>query len=183
MALQMPSPFGHALAGLTIAMAADAPGARPRRWWAPGLSDLALMAIFCAVIPDLDLVYPPWHRAWTHSVGATALVMIIAAAVTGKVTGKIDWRWVWALGAAHASHLLLDWLGTDRLPPIGIELFWPFNDGFYLSGLNWFPPVERRLTRDAALVVNARAFVYEAVVLGVITAATWALTRSRRNQA
>src|SRR6187401_2187827 len=105
MTLEMPSPFGHALAGLAIACAAQPAEARPRRWWAPGLTDFALISVAAAVWPDLDLIYPPWHRNWTHSIGATARVMIITAAVTGKVTGRIEWRWVWTLGAAQASHM------------------------------------------------------------------------------
>lgn len=180
----MPSPFGHALAGLTIAFAAEPADARPRRWWAPGLSDFALLSAVAAMAPDLDLVYPPWHRNWTHSIGATALVMIITAAVTGKVTGKVGWRWVWLLGGAYASHLLVDWLGTDRFLPIGIEAFWPFSDRFVLSGWNLFPAVERRLTHESALAVNAWAFFYEAITLGPIALASWALGRMRRrNQA
>jgi len=182
MTLEMPSPFGHALAGLAIAFAAEPATAASRRRWAPGLSDFALWAIVAAVWPDLDLIYPPWHRTWTHSIGATALVMIIAAAVTGKVTGRIQWRWAWMLGAAHASHMVADWLGTDRFLPIGIEAFWPFSDRFVLSGWNWFPPVERRLAHESALAVNAWAFAYEAMTLGTIAAAAWWLTRRRRSR-
>jgi membrane-bound metal-dependent hydrolase YbcI (DUF457 family) len=182
MTVEMPSPFGHALAGLAIAFVAEPADARPRRWWAPGLSDFALVAACAAVWPDLDLIYSPWHRNWTHSVGATALVMIIAAAVTGKVTGAVQWRWVWTLAAAHASHMVVDWLGTDRFLPIGIEAFWPFSERFVLSGWNWFPPVERRLTHESALAVNAWAFAYEALTLGTIAVAAWWFTRRRRSR-
>jgi membrane-bound metal-dependent hydrolase YbcI (DUF457 family) len=179
----MPSPLGHALAGLTIGLAIDPSAAPAKRWWAPGLPDLALAAACIAVIPDLDLVYPPWHRSVTHSLGATVLIMIIAAAVTGKVTGRIAWRWVWALGAAHASHILLDWLGTDRFPPIGIEALWPFSHRPVLSGWNIFPPVERRLQNPAALAINLRAAGFETAVMGSIAAATWLATRTRRSRA
>ena len=53
--------------------------------------------------------------------------MIIAAVVTGWVTGRVRWRWVVLVGAAHASHFLLDWLGAGPLPPAGLQLLWPFS--------------------------------------------------------
>lgn len=177
----MPSPLGHALAGLTIALAVEPADAPVRRWW-PGLSDLAWAGAFVAVLPDIDLVYPPWHRSVTHSIGATVLIMIMAAAVTGKVTGRIGWRWVWTLGAAHASHILLDWLGTDRLPPIGIEALWPFSHQYFLSGWNVFPPVERRLLNPAAIGINLWAAIFEVAVLGSMATLTWRAKRRRRSR-
>ena len=32
-----------------------------------------------------------------------------------------------ATGLAYATHTLLDWLGTDASPPIGIMALWPFS--------------------------------------------------------
>src|SRR5437870_3746947 len=147
MTVEMPSPLGHALAGLTIGLIAERadpaphrPGPLSGRWL--GVPVLAIASMAAATSPDLDLIYPPWHRAITPSIGATAFLMIVTAVVTGKVTGRIDWRGTWTIGAAHASHLLLDWLGTDRLSPAGIQALWPFSPHYYLSGWDIFPPVE-----------------------------------------
>src|SRR3972149_4119594 len=125
----MPTPIGHALAGIAVACAASSRPRRPHR--ALG-GPLVLVCAAIAVLPDVDLLYPPIHRTVTHSVTATALVAIIAAAVTAWVTGRISWRIALACAAAHASHIVTDWLGTDRnYAPYGIQLFWPFDAGWY----------------------------------------------------
>ena len=40
-----------------------------------------------------------------------------------------------AIALAYASHTLLDWLGTDSSPPIGIMALWPFSRDYYESHL------------------------------------------------
>src|SRR3978361_740809 len=107
MLMFMPSPIGHALAGAAVALAADiaSPSLRPRIKLNIGLILAAL-----AALPDLDLVYPPIHRAFTHSIGAVILITIIGAVVTGWVTGRRAIGFGALCGAAWASHLLLDWL-------------------------------------------------------------------------
>src|SRR3954471_6751766 len=118
----MPSPIGHSLAALTIRWAGRPSSADPDPSTRARLvGPLSLACVAVAVLPDLDLLFYRWHRTVTHSVGMTLLLMIIAAGVTGKVTGRIVWRTVLLVGAAHASHLLLDWLGVDRFPPRGLQ--------------------------------------------------------------
>src|SRR5687767_590674 len=106
----MPSPIGHALAGLAVRWAAgpSTPPGTPRR-----IAPITIACLAVAVLPDLDLVHYSLHRTVTHSVGATLVIMIIVAGVTGWVTGSIGWRVALVVGAAHASHILLDWLGVD----------------------------------------------------------------------
>ena len=100
---------------------------RRSRWHELLARPLTLVCIALAVLPDIDLLYPPMHRTATHSVGAVVLVTIIAAGVTGWVTGRINWRIALVCAAAYASHILTDWLGTDRnYAPYGIQMFWPF---------------------------------------------------------
>src|SRR6266850_3934494 len=150
----MPSPIGHALTGLAIGLLAE-PANEPRAaWTGRSVSAFAAVGALTAALPDIDLLYPPMHRAVTHSVGATVSLMIIAAVVTGWVTGRVAWRWVLLLGAAHASHVLLDWLGTDRYDPAGLQALWPFTDRFYVSNWNVFPPTERRVWLPQALAIN-----------------------------
>ena len=141
----MPSPVAHALAGATVALAADLmpgqPPARPLR--SGGHARLFAACAVLAALPDADLLLPITHRTVTHSVVAIAAVglfMIIAAAVTGKVTAKISLTCV----AAYASHLLLDWLQTDFTPPHGMQLLWPFSSTWFISGWNVFRGTERR---------------------------------------
>src|SRR5262245_34111858 len=109
----MPSPIGHAIAGVAVAWGGDAVDRRA--------SSVRLVSV-CAVLAaasDLDLLFPRAHRTYTHSVVAILIVFIVAASVTGGVThlrasrygGQARWRTALICCAAYASHPLLDWLG------------------------------------------------------------------------
>ena len=176
----MPSPLGHSLAGLTVGWLSEpAFSRRPGRWF----DSLTPWAVWCAVVavaPDADLLFPHFHRTATHSVTATVSVLIITAIVTGKVTRRPAWGFAIALAAGHATHLLLDWLGTDRFPPPGLQMLWPFSGKFFYSGIDLFPPVERRLWRSEALGVNALAAFWEFAIMGPVAAAAWFVRQRRR---
>ena len=160
----MPSPIGHALAGVAVVWTVT-PRAERR---------LMLAAAALAALPDVDLMHPDWHRAVTHSIGAVAVVTIITAVVTGWVTRRIAWRVVLVCGAAYASHLLLDWLAADSFAPNGIRALWPFSDGWYISGWDLFRQTARRhIFTTAALVQNAKAIAQEIAILGPIVYALW----------
>jgi membrane-bound metal-dependent hydrolase YbcI (DUF457 family) len=161
----MPSPIGHALAGTAVVWAADILDHRksPHR--------LAATCAVLATLPDLDLLVPGFHRSATHSVTAVLLVLIIAAAVTGKVT---QWRVALICAGAYASHLLLDWLGADQLIPAGIQVLWPFSNRFFISGWDVFDQTERRhLLSRAAMDQNIRAITKEIVLLAPIGIGLW----------
>jgi len=176
----MPSPIGHGLAGLAIGLAAEpaliAQNAGRR------LTRYAVLGALFAALPDADLLYAPMHRGVTHSIGATALLMIVTAGVTGWVTGRIQWRWVWLIGAAHATHIALDWMATDRYPPPGLEALWPFSHKFYISGWDVFPPTERRVYLPRAVLTNLRAFIAEVGLMGPVAALVFIVKRTRRNR-
>jgi hypothetical protein len=170
----MPTPIGHALAGLAVAWSADPPNTtRPLAHTLARPLTLACVAL--AVLPDIDLLYPPLHRTATHSLGAAVLVTIMAAGVTGWVTGRINWRVAVACAAAYASHIVTDWLGTDRnYAPYGIQMFWPFDKGWYISGWDVFLPVERRNPFSAATIrTDVAAATREIVILGSVAVAIW----------
>lgn len=161
----MPSPVGHALAGLSIVYAADIIG---RRRSSPRL--VALSAGLAA-LPDADLLLPGAHRTLTHSVTAACVTFIVAAAVTGQVN---RWRTATVCGLAYASHLLLDWLGADNFPPRGIQLFWPASDRWYISDLDIFPQTARRHFLTAPIVYqNLSAVAHELVILVPILLVLW----------
>jgi membrane-bound metal-dependent hydrolase YbcI (DUF457 family) len=196
MAALMPTPIGHALAGVGVAWIAE---------FVPGLRDdiaeigSGKITVVCAVVaalPDVDLLVPPVaHRTITHSLGAALLVTIIAAGVTGRVTrgmrrrgqavaplvprsreGTVSRVWPLAMlvGAAYGSHIVLDWLAIDRFPPYGVQALWPFSTGWYLSGLDLFGATERRhLFSIATWVINGKAVARETAVIGPVLAALW----------
>lgn len=175
----MPSPLGHALAGATIGLltevSVDTRAGRAGAYLTPLVLSCAVMA----VAPDADLLVSGWHRTATHSLTATALVFIVTAVVTGKVTGRPAWRWCVALAGAHATHLLLDWLAMDPRPPSGIQVFWPFSHQFHISRLDIFPGTERRIFKPGALLLNARSAMWELLIMGPIVTAAWWVRRTR----
>jgi inner membrane protein len=187
----VPSPIGHVLAGAAVVYAGDAIDRRR--------SPISLVAT-CALlgaVADLDLLLPRYHRSFTHSLTAVAFIFIVAAAVTGEVThlrapryggqarglaarfggpggGQARWRVPLICACAYATHLLLDWLGSDTLPPYGLQLFWPFSNRFFVSGLNLFAETERRhLFSGPTLVQNLWAAAQEVAILAPITGALW----------
>ena len=156
----MPTPIAHALAGIVVGWMADPPpkGVRAAAWKRPALFAAA------AVAPDLDLLVGA-HSGPTHGLGA--------AVITGLAAGAILWRTGWqgkaktagAMAMAHASHTLLDWLGTDSSPPIGIMALWPFSREYYESHLHVFMAVSRRYWLPEFWASNARALASELAIL------------------
>jgi len=161
----MPSPIGHALAGTAVAWAADAVDGRQS---SPRF--VATCALLAAAA-DVDLLLPRYHRSVTHSALAIVIVLIVAAAVTGRVN---RWRVALVCAAAYASHPLLDWLGADTLPPFGIQFLWPFVRTFFVSGLDLFAETERRHPFSGpTLLQNLRAAAQEVAIIGPIVVASW----------
>ena len=178
----MPSPIGHGLAGLALGLAIQPVLPETATTTVRRVSTFALTGALVAALPDADLVYSEIHRGVSHSIGLTALLMIITSVVTGWVTGRVQWRWVMLVGAAHASHILMDWLGTDRYPPTGLEALWPFSREFYISGWDVFPPTERRVYLPGAVWTNLRALVAEVGIMGPIAAFTYMARRTRKTR-
>src|SRR5262249_40103231 len=73
------------------------------------------------------------------------------------------------VAAAWSSHILLDWLGNDTSPPIGIMALWPFSDGYYQSSLLLFDAISRRYWLPQEFIWgNLRAVAKEVLILGPI---------------
>jgi membrane-bound metal-dependent hydrolase YbcI (DUF457 family) len=181
----MPSPIGHALAGVAAAWSADlVPGDRAWRtapqfasWYERAGNGLTLACVCLAVLPDLDLLMLPFkpetHRTVTHSVGAVLVVGLAAAAMARRV-GRPVTRVALMCAAAYATHLFLDWLGADGFPPFGLQIFWPFSDGWFISGWDLFPQTARRQLLSPAIIrLNALAIAQETAILVPILVALW----------
>lgn len=144
----MPSPVGHALGGI----AASVPiigRSRAAMWW--------LAAIGAAA--DLDLLIGA-HRGISHSIGAALVAGLIAWLLTRST------RWGAAAAVAWGSHVLLDWLGADTWPPLGIPALWPFSSAYYQSPVSIFPSVSRQYWLGARFVAfNVKALAVELVIL------------------
>ncbi|MEO6402563.1 MAG: metal-dependent hydrolase [Vicinamibacteria bacterium] len=162
----MPTPLGHALAGLAVAGIAGSRKPLPP-------AHIAIL-VACATAPDLDLLLKfvdgaNHHRGFTHSLFAAFLAGAVATALSfsgRSVPGAF------AVGAAWASHVLLDFLGVDTSPPAGEMALWPFSSGFYVSPVSLFYDVPRSFTASA-IRHNIAAVVIEIVVMVPVALVCW----------
>ena len=135
----MPSPVGHALAGLATGWLIrgnrfnDRYGRREALLFA-GLGTLA----------DFDLLFG-MHSGPTHGIGAAVLAGAFAWLPSMAATARARMVLAVACVLAYASHTVLDWLGSDTSPPIGIMALWPFSPEYYESSLHVFMAVSRRI--------------------------------------
>ncbi len=177
----MPSPLGHALAALTV-----------HTLTSRGHSDLwdarrAAWVVTAALVPDLDLLLRfvdghNHHQGASHSLGA-ALLAMLAAALAGHIAGRPRAaRLAGAVGLAWASHVLLDWLGRDTRPPIGLLALWPWSLAYYKAPWPVFLDVGRALTWST-VTHNSVAMIWEACLLGptLWLAWSWRERRDRRH--
>ena len=171
----MPSPVGHALAGLAAGWLIAPPGSR-REWLVSG----SVFAV-AATAADLDLLARV-HRGPTHSLAAalaaggvawTVCAMRDARARRGRAerrNGRLAARLAVAVTAAYATHTLLDWLGADSSAPFGIMALWPVTDDYYESSQHVFLAVSRRYWLPDFWTFNLRALLRELAILGPIAA-------------
>jgi inner membrane protein len=156
----VPSPIGHALAGIATGWMVDPPRRGDRR---AALRRAALFAA-AATAPDLDLLVGA-HSGPTHGLGAAVMLGALVWAwrrTTGRPHARLT---ALATALAYASHILLDWLGTDSSPPVGIMALWPFSHEYYESRLHVFMAISRRYWLPEFWTYNLRALVRELAVL------------------
>src|SRR4051812_5338473 len=124
-AYNMPSPIAHALAGALAGWTvAPAPQGARR-------AEVRRVAAFAAagMAADLDLLVGA-HSGPSHGLGAALIVGVVlwVSLRSRGIRGSV--RLALATGLAYASHTLLDWLGTDASPPIGIMALWPLSRNY-----------------------------------------------------
>jgi len=102
-------------------------------------------ALVMANAPDLDflpglLIGAPvaYHRGVTHTLGALVVVSVAAWAVARALRSRRAWWWGLAAGAAYGTHLLVDCLTVDAIPPYGIQLLWPLTGAWVHAPFSLF---------------------------------------------
>ena len=173
----MASPIGHALAGYAagVLVAGREEG---RTTFPANTRDRILLFAGLACLPDVDFLFGA-HSMYTHSIGA-----VLAVAVAAAVAFRPVWRLVAACGVAYGSHLLLDWLGNDTSPPIGIMALWPFDNGYYQIPVPIFMPVSRRYWLPNFWQYNLLVIAIEVALFGTLAlAAHWYVNRDRNRGA
>jgi inner membrane protein len=182
------SPIGHALAGYAIGRLATAGRTREGR-------QLVVACTVLALAPDLDflpgvlLAGRPalYHQGASHSL-VVALAVSLAAAWLLVRDRRSFLRGFAALFAAYASHLALDWLGSDAREPIGMPLLWPFSDATWSSPVAILPGIHHAVAGressaewlvDVLSLQNARALLIEALLVGPLVLLVEWLRRRR----
>ena len=183
----MPSPIGHALAGVAAgclvgggsSVAALGIGqfraglGRIKELW---LSREVLGFWLLGVLPDVDFLFGS-HSTFTHSLGAVVGVGCVATMVPGS--SRV--RFAAAAAAAYGSHVLLDWLGTDTTAPFGVMALWPFSDAFFLSDHHWFFSVCRQFGEARCWQHNTEGVLWEIVTLAPLAiAVSWLVVAVNR---
>ena len=124
------------------------------------------MALYAALgmAADLDLLVGA-HSGATHGLGA-ALIVGATVWVVLRIRGVSRVvRTACASAIAYASHTLLDWLGTDSSPPIGIMALWPASREYYESSRHVFMAISRRYWLPEFWTFNFSALVRELLIL------------------
>jgi hypothetical protein len=129
-----------------------------------------------AVSPDLDLLFHA-HSMYTHSIGAALVVLLAVAALTPAHAYR--WTAAFACAAAYATHTLLDWMGNDTTPPIGIMALWPFTSEYYESNLHFFMAITRRYWLPGFWTHNLIAMLREIGTLVPLAILVYFLRRPR----
>ena len=184
----MPSPVGHALGGLIVALAlAPNPplqiesGGNVGDRRVPGGGDLSAAArralrlpprsgafvawcVVAACVPDIDFAWGR-HNMETHSIGFAAIVGLLVFAWTRSP------RLALASGLAVGTHVLFDWLGADDSPPIGVMALWPLSTAFYFADAFLFAAISRRYWLPGFAAHNLWAVARELVLLLPLVAA------------
>jgi inner membrane protein len=161
----MPTPIGHALGGLVVGLLtgrSETPGQLTRR----GRNENLAICAAVACLPDLDFFWGR-HNMETHSLGFAILVGLVVLA----------WRrsgWLaMACTLSVASHVLLDWLGSDDSAPLGVMALWPLSREFFFADAFVFDAVSRRYWVPGFIAHNLLAIAREIAILLPLAAGLW----------
>ena len=152
----MPSPIGHVLAGVIAGSIVDPPA------WNQRTRIVAYAAAGMAA--DLDLLVGA-HSGPSHGLGAAMIVGAVSWLILRRMHARSSTRLACAMTLAYASHTLLDWLGTDSSPPIGIMALWPFSDRYHESPWHVFMAISRRYWLPEFWTCNLLALRRELLIL------------------
>jgi inner membrane protein len=139
----MPSPIGHSLAGLAMYQIAPRFG---------GLARWQVVLTYCFVANAADLDFIPglllgqpnrFHHRLSHSIGAALIFVLIASLLLRWLERQPRWRDALILLSLYVSHVFLDYFSKDTGAPIGVPMFWPLSNSYFISPFAVFTDIER----------------------------------------
>ena len=174
----MCSPVGHGLAATALSLRQSRALPFDPAVWLPALWILSVLPDF-DFIPGLVVGHPNiYHHGWTHSItfcAGVAAVIAVSLALSGK-------RYALKAGGVCLlvllSHLVLDCLSKDRMPPYGLQVLWPFSERYVTSPVTVFLDINKGLDNRTFVLRlftfhNARTILVETCILGPLAAWTW----------
>jgi membrane-bound metal-dependent hydrolase YbcI (DUF457 family) len=168
---RMPTPVGHGLAGAIIStFSRKKPGFRAGWRW-------VLVCVVLAALADIDFapalfgrlgLANSYHRQVTHTL--LFCVVVFAAAVLLLKAFRIAgvWQNSFVLFCCSLSHILLDLLGTDTRPPIGLPFLWPLVGRSFKIPIELFPALKKNTYAEIFSLRTVWILGYEIVVFGSI---------------
>ncbi len=175
----MPTPLGHALAGVVAGQAVT--------WRRPLMGPWKDLALFAglSILGDLDFLpgilagkHDLYHHGVTHSLGAALLAGLIMALV-GWRSGRA-WRWAIMGFVVYFAHVVLDAMGQDTSYPYGVPLWWPLSDKYVIAEWAFFLDIRRVPFGWPVIRHNLLAMGLELAILGPPAAlVTWLRFRRR----
>jgi membrane-bound metal-dependent hydrolase YbcI (DUF457 family) len=66
--------------------------------------------------------------------------------------------------ALYSAHIFIDIAAVDLRPPLGVELFWPISNKYFISPFRIFPPVHKSSVMD---LISFDNFVTGAIELAI----------------
>jgi len=167
----MPTPIGHALSGAVV-YAVFTKGKHLLKLW----KWLVVCMVFAA-LADIDFIPALFgrvdianriHRGPTHSL-LFAVVVGVAAFGVMKALGKPrPVRSSVVLFFCLLSHILLDLMGKDYRPPIGVPVLWPFVARSVRIPVGVFLDLHKDTYAEIVSLYNVRVFAHEVMVFGSI---------------
>ena len=167
----MPSPIAHALAGVMTGWLVEPPP-RNSHWRVAAYAAAGMAA-------DLDLLVGA-HSGPTHGIGTALIVGAVSWVMLRRGHVRRSGSLACATTIAYASHTLLDWLGTDSSPPIGIMALWPFSHRYFESPGHVFMAISRRYWLPEFWTFNTLALARE---LAILVPLAWIVFAARRRPA
>jgi len=120
--------------------------------------------LVAANLPDLDFLLrflpgpgpAPLHQAFTHNLPFVLVTIGLLSLLLPPGPDR------WGLVLVGLSHLILDVIVIDLVPPVGIRALYPFSDRLFNFG--FFPYVQRGSFKAMATIRNLGVFALEAAV-------------------
>jgi len=159
------SPFGHTLAGSVFGLNHSAVGSRKKLllWYI-----VAANAADFDFIPGIILGAPNvYHHGISHSIGAAFIFSLMAATLLTKWLHLPRWTLFTGCLGAYSTHLVMDYFAQDARPPIGIPIFWPFQEKYYTPAHPFLPAFSHG-SRDLSNITEFLSGIFSAENLQTI---------------